>query len=69
MACSRLGSSVRLPALFSTLVAPLPALAHSAVLVCTHWHLRVPVLWNYGASAHTAILHDESKLGGHDCEA
>ena len=69
MACSQLRSHVRLSALFPTLVAPLPALAHSAVLVCTHWHVRVPVLCSHGASAITGILHVKFKLGGHDCEA
>ena len=49
-ACSPLGSSARLPTLFPTLVALLPALAHSAVLVRTHWHMRVPVLSNCGAN-------------------
>ena len=44
-----LGSSVQLPTLFPTLVALLPALAPSAVLVCTHWHVRVPVLCYCGA--------------------
>ena len=45
-----LGSIVRLPTLFPTLVASLPAWAHSTVLVCTHWHVRVPVLCNCGAT-------------------
>ena len=49
-ACSQLGSSVRLPTLFPTLVALLPALAYSAVLVCTHWNASVPVLSNCGAT-------------------
>ena len=35
MACNQLGRIVRLPTLFPTLVALLPALAHSAVLVYT----------------------------------
>ena len=48
-ACSPLGSIVQLPTLFPALVALLPALAHSTVLVCTNWHVRVPVLWNRGA--------------------
>ena len=43
-----LGSSVQLPTMFPTLVALRPALAHSTVLMCTHWHVRVPVLWNCG---------------------
>ena len=49
-ACSQLGLSVRLPTLFPTLVALMPALTHSTVLVFTHWHVHVPVLCNYGAS-------------------
>ena len=49
-ACSPLGSIVRLPALFPTLAALLPALAHSTVLVCTQWHVCVPVLCNCGAN-------------------
>ena len=49
-ACNQLGSIVRLPTLFPALVALLPTLAHSAVLVCTHWHVRVPMLWNCGAT-------------------
>ena len=49
-ACSQLGSSVRLPTLFPTLVALLPALAHPAVMVCTHWHVRAPVVRNCGAT-------------------
>ena len=63
MACNQLGSSVQLPALFPTLVAPLPTSAHLAVLVCTYWHVCVcvPVLRNYGASTHIAVLHGESK--------
>ena len=64
-ACSQLGSSVRLPTLFPTLVELLPALAHSAVLVCTHWHMRVPVRCDHGASARCAILHCASARGGH----
>ena len=34
--------------LVPTLVALLPALAHTTVLVRTHWHVRVPVLCNCG---------------------
>ena len=51
-ACSQLelGSSIQLPTLFPTLVALLPALAHSVVMMCTHGHVRVPVLWNCGAN-------------------
>ncbi len=45
-ACNQIGSSVRLPTLFPAL---LPTLAHLTVLVCTHWHVGVPVLWNCGA--------------------
>ena len=67
-ACSPLGSSVRLPTLCPTLVALLPALAHSAVLVCTHMDVRVPLLCKYRASAHIAILRGASKHGGRDCE-
>ena len=48
-ACSQLGSIVRLPTLFPTLAALLPALAHLALLVCTHWHVRAPVLCDHGA--------------------
>ena len=33
-ACSQLGSNVRLPTLLTTLVALLPALAHSVVFMC-----------------------------------
>ena len=69
MARSQLGSSVLLPTLFPTLVELLPALARSTVLVCTHWHVRVPVLCDHAASAHYAILHGASKLGGRVCEA
>ena len=47
-ACSQLGSRARLPTLCPALVPLLPALAHSAMLVSTHWHVRVPVLWNCG---------------------
>ena len=49
MACSQLARIVRLPTLFPTLVALLPALAHTAVLARTHWHMRVPALCNCGA--------------------
>jgi len=66
---TQLGSSVRLPTLFPTLVALLPTLAHSTVLVCTHWHVRVPMLCDHAASAHFAIVHGASKLGRRVCEA
>ena len=56
MACSQLGSIVRLPTLFPTLVALLPSLAHSAVLAHTHWHLRVPVLCVF--VAHTCLSNN-----------
>ena len=51
-ACNQpeLGSNVQLPTSFPTLVALLPTLAPSAVLVCTHWHVRVPMLGNCGAN-------------------
>ena len=69
MACSQLCSSVLLPTLFPTLVELLPALAHSAVLVCTHRYARAPVLRDHGESAQFAILHGAPKRGGHVCEA
>ena len=46
----KLGQAYEFPAFFPTLVALLPALAPSAVLVRTHWHVRVPVLCYCGAN-------------------
>ena len=69
-ACSPLGSSVRLPTLFPTLVALLPALAHSAVLVRTHWHVRAPVLCNCGVNnvSHLSVADKQApRLGMKHC--